>query len=34
MQLSAIIEGYQWILILVLVALIVAFVIIRKKQNR
>ncbi len=34
MQLAAIIEGYQWILILVLIALIAAFVIIRKKQNR
>jgi hypothetical protein len=34
MLLAQIIEGYQWILIILLVALIAAFVVIRKKQNK
>ena len=34
MLLAQIIEGYQWILIVLLVALIAAFVVIRKKQNK
>ena len=27
-------EGYQWLLLILLIALIAAFVVIRKKQNR
>ena len=34
MLLAQIIEGYQWVLIILLVALIAAFVVIRKKQNK
>ena len=34
MLLAQIIEGYQWILIILLIALIAAFVVIRKKQNK
>ena len=34
MLLAQIIEGYQWILIVLLIALIAAFVVIRKKQNK
>ena len=32
MLLAQLIEGYQWILIILLIALIAAFVVIRKKQ--
>jgi hypothetical protein len=34
MLLAQILEGYQWLLLILLIALIAAFVIIRKKQNR
>jgi len=34
MLLAQLIEGYQWILIILLIALIAAFVVIRKKQNK
>jgi hypothetical protein len=34
MLLAQIFEPYQWILIVLLIALIAAFVVIRKKQNR
>ena len=30
----AFLEGYQWLLLILLIALIAAFVVIRKKQNR
>lgn len=34
MLLAQILEGYQWLLLILLIALIAAFVVIRKKQNR
>jgi hypothetical protein len=34
MLLAALLEGYQWLLLVVLIALIAAYFVIRKKQNR
>jgi hypothetical protein len=32
--LAQLLSGFQWILVILLIALIAAFVVIRKKQNR